>query len=225
MKTLYNKRISRRADGERHQFAFFAACAIGILAAVFVIGLQVGRMIEKNAASTGSGPLKGAVPPPAQPAASKGAATEISKDLGAFSEEAGKVPVVPPPDAKATAYEVEKRLTFQESLPRKVDRPAPLVRAFRTDNNAVSKTGNPREAGRREYVVQAGAFRDRGAAESCRKRLEKAGYRVRVRMPDAKTGEKYHRVLLEPFASGGAARKAVRKLKSEMNIEAFILPG
>ena len=225
MKTLYNKRVSRRGDGERHQFAFFAAGAIAILAAVFVIGLQVGRMIEKNAAPSDSRPLKGAVPPAAQAIAPKGAGTDIRKDLGAFSEEAGKVPVVPPPDAKTTDNEVEKRLTFQESLPRKEDRPAPLVQASRTGNKAVPEAEDARETGGRKYVVQAGAFQDKGAAESCRKRLEKAGYRVRVRIPDANNGEKYHRVLLEPFASSGAAQKAVRRLKSEMKIDAFILPG
>ena len=224
MKTLYNKKGFRRGDGERHQFAFFAVGAIVILAAVFVIGLQVGRVIEKNAATRESGSVKGTVPPAAQAKASKGVGIEIRKDLGAFSEEAGQVPVVPPPDAKATVNEVEKRLTFQESLPRKEDRPVPLVRSSRTDNGAVSGSEDGRGAGGGKYIVQAGAFRDNGAAEACRKRLEKAGYPVRVMKPEVKNGEKYHRVLLGPFTSTGAARKAIRKLKSDFKIDAFVPP-
>ncbi|MBI5342955.1 MAG: hypothetical protein HZB63_06540, partial [Deltaproteobacteria bacterium] len=171
MKYLYNKRGHRRGDGERHSFAFFAVGAIVVLAAVFVIGLQVGRVIEKNAASDGRTGKALAAPQAIQGTPPQPAANDIGKNLGSFSEEAGKVPVVPPPNAKDTVGDVEKRLTFQDTLPRKEAGPVPLVRAAQKDNAAVSAGS---ENGRKKYLVQAASFREKGTAESFRKRLAKA---------------------------------------------------
>jgi cell division septation protein DedD len=199
--------------------------AIVILAAVFVIGLQVGRVIEKSAVSPETRSVKSAVPAVTKNAPVKGDATDIRKDLGSYSEEAVKVPVVPPPDARTTVNEVEKGLTFQETLQRKDASPGPLLRPSRTDNTAVSKGRDGRDTGGQKYAVQAGSFRDKGAAEACRKRLENAGLTVRVVKADAKNGDKYYRVMVGPFTEKGAARKAVQKLKNEMKIDAFLRPG
>jgi septal ring-binding cell division protein DamX len=223
VKYLYNKRGYRRGDGERHSFAFFAVGAIVVLAAVFVIGLQVGRVIEKNSASSDGRTGKVlAAPQAVQGAAARPAAADIGKNLGAFSEEAGKVPVVPPPDAKETMGDVEKRLTFQDTLPRKEAGPVPLVRAAQKDNAAVSAGA---EDGRKKYLVQAASFREKGTAESFRKRLVKAGYAVRLVKGTGKKREKYFRVLVGPFADRESARKTVEKLKTEMQVEAYLLPG
>ncbi len=224
MKYLYNKKGHMRGEGERNQFAFFAVGAIVILAAVFVIGLQVGRVIEKNAGSPEPRPVKSPVPAVTKSAPDKGEATDIRKDLGSYSEEAVKVPVVPPPDARTTVNEVEKGLTFQETLQRKDARPGPLLRASRTDNAGVSKGREGRGDGGQKYSVQAGSFREKGAAEACRKRMDNAGFTVRVVKAEAKNGDKFYRVMLGPFTEKGAARKAVQKLKTEMKIDAFLRP-
>ena len=223
MKYLYNNRKYRRGDGEKYSFAFFAAGAVVVLAAVFVIGLQVGRMIEKNAAISDGRSGKGTGAQQAGSAAKpKTAATDVGKDLSAFSEEAGKVPAVPPPNAKDTAREVEKRLTFQETLPRKETVPIALLQAAKKDNTAVLRGT---EEGKKKYVVQASTFRDKGKAESFRKRLADAGYAVRLAKGTGKNRERLYRVLIGPFADRESARKAVENLRKEMQVEAYLLPG
>ncbi|HZW36012.1 MAG: SPOR domain-containing protein [Deltaproteobacteria bacterium] len=222
MKSLYNKQGRRRGEGEGHSYAFFAVGAIVVLAAVFVIGLQVGRVIEKDAAAVPNARPGKASPAPANPETPpRAGAADIRKDLGAFSEEASKVPVIPPPIA---VDEGEKKFTFPETLEKKEATVVPLVRAKK--DVAPAREAQPaKSSGGRKYVVQAGAFRDKGAAEAQRKKLGKAGYSVRVVQAARKNRQPYFRVLLGPFSDGEAAKKAVRRLKNEMKIEAFLIQG
>lgn len=210
MKSLYNKKGHRRGEGERGPFAFFAVGAVVVLAAVFVIGLQVGRVIEKGAAVPD---VRGGKSAPAG---------DIRKDLGSFSEETLKVPVVPPPFASSDVNEVEKKLTFQETLAKKEATTVPLVRPAQMDNAAPRGSA---ASGARKYSVQAGSFHDRKAAEACRKRLEKAGYAFRIVATARKDREKIFRVVAGPYPDAEAARKAVRRLKNEMKIDAFLMRG
>lgn len=212
MKSLYNKKGQRRGDGERNPFAFFAVGAVVVLALVFVIGLQVGRVVEK-----------GAAPPDARGGKSAGAG-DIRKDLGSFSEEALKVPVVPPPMASSDVNEVEKKLTFRETLSNKEATTVPLVRPAQKGEGVPAGTaaGDP---GGRKHFVQAGAFRDKGTAEARRKRLEKAGYAVRIVKTARRNRESVFRVLVGPYSDGEAARKAVRRMRGEMKIDALLVKG
>lgn len=212
MKSLYNKKGQRRADGERGPFAFFAAGAIVVLAVVFVIGLQVGRVVEKG-------------PPVPDGRAGKDAdAGDIRKDLGTYSEEAQKVPVVPPPFASSELNEVEKKLTFRETLANKEATTVPLVRP--APKRAVGSGGTAAgPSGVRKHVVQAGAFRDKATAEARRKKLERAGYAVRVVRSMKKNREEIFRVLVGPYPDGEAAGRAVGRIKGEMKIDAFLLQG
>lgn len=221
MKTLYNKQGRKRGDGEGHSYVFFAVGAIVVLAAVFVIGLQVGRVIEKDAAVADARSGKASPAPANREPSPPGSAADIRKDLGAFSEEASKVPVVPPPIA---ANEVEKKFTFPETLEKKEATVVPLVRAKKDGADAPGARPAP-PAAARKFIVQAGAFRDKGAAEAQRKKLGKAGYAVRVVQAARKNRQRYFRVLVGPFPDGEAAKKAVRRLKSEMKIDAILIQG
>jgi cell division protein FtsN len=225
VKTLYNRKGQRRGEGERHQYAFFAAGAIVVLAAVFVIGLQVGRVIEKSSAAPDIRAGKNAASSPGQPAATPSVAGDIKKDIGSYSEDAAKVPVVPPPDARTTVNEVEKKLTFRETLAKKEATPVPLVRTTRKDNTVTQGAEAARSSSAGKYHVQAGAFRDKGGAEAQRKRLDKAGYAARVVKTAKKNRETVFRVMVGPFPDGEAARKAVRRLKEEMKIDALMIQG
>ena len=107
MRYLYNKKRGfRSSEGERFQFAFFVVGAIVLLAVAFVIGLQVGRVVEKNAEQRRieANKVKGRI------VIGNEAESEIRKDLGVFSEEAGNVPPVPPPSAGEHLNETEKSL-------------------------------------------------------------------------------------------------------------------
>lgn len=211
MKSLYNKKGQRRGEGERSPFAFFAAGAIVVLAAVFVIGLQVGRVVEKGAAVPDGG---GRNP----------AGGDIRKELGSYSEEAQKVPVVPPPSAASDVNEVEKKLTFRETLANREATTVPLVRP--TQKGGEAARGSATEgSGAGRYLVQAGAFRDKATAEARRKALERAGYAVRVVRTTKKNREGLFRVLVGPYPDGDAAKKAVRRIRGEMKIDAFLAQG
>lgn len=212
MKSLYNKKGLRRREGDKGPFAFFAVGAIVVLAAVFVIGLQVGRMIEKRAPAPE--PRGGKSPPPA----------DIRKELGSFSEETQKVPVVPPPVAASEVNEVEKKLTFRDTLAKKEATAVPLVRPS-PKGDPGARAPEAGVASTRKYLVQAGSFRGKKAADACRRRLSKAGYAVRIVKATGKDREKVFRVVAGPYADAEAARKAVRKLKDEMKVDAFLLQG
>jgi len=218
VRSLYNKKRNfRRAEGERSQFAFFVVGAVVLLAVAFVIGLQVGRVVEKNAerrrneANKVAGPIE----------IGKENDSEIRKDIGVFAEEAGKVPPVPPPSADARLTETEKSLTFRETLSKKESAPVLLVKP------APGKTGSDPAAshpgGPAKRMIQVAAFRDRKAAEAFRKRLEKDGWKTAVvQGPGGKSGD-YHKVVVGPYPERDAANLAIRKLKSEWKMNAFLV--
>lgn len=219
MKYLYNRKGSQRGEGDRTQHAFFVVGAIVVMVAMFLIGLQVGRVIERGGRTAEA---------KSEPAAAKAgaAASDIKKDLGAFSRDAVSVPIVPPPDAKEATNDVEKSLTFRDTLSKKEDVPVPLERAAPKDNASVPKVaGGGTPAGGRGFLVQIGAFRDKGIAESYRRKMEKAGFPVKTVKGTGKTGETLYRVFVGPYAEKDAARRARKRIKSEMKIDAFLLRG
>ncbi|MGE5188563.1 MAG: SPOR domain-containing protein [Gemmatimonadota bacterium] len=209
MKTLYNRRY-RGGNGERRSFAFFAVGGLAVLAAVFVIGLQVGRYVEK----TGT-PREGQADRPA-----RDNAADIRKDLGAFSEEAAGVRAVPPPDAKDDARATERSVTFPETLARKDPGPMALVRP----RGAKAAAGRPAAPPDKPFLVQSAVFRNKGSAQDMRARLLKAGFPAKIVESRGTKGVLF-RVLVGPFAARDAAVKTVRKLKSEMKIDAVIVRG
>jgi cell division protein FtsN len=223
VKSLYNRKGQRRHEGERHSFAFFAVGAVVILAAVFVIGLQVGRVVERSADETDA--RAGKASTSAESRSAPAAATEIRKDLGSYSEEAAKVPVVPPPLATSTVSEVEKKLTFRETLANKEATTVPLAPAPKKAEGASTGDGAQKAHGAARYQVQAGAFREMKAAEARRKRIEKSGFQPRVVRTSRKNRDAVFRVLIGPFPDVEAAGKAVRRLKNELKIDALMIKG
>jgi cell division protein FtsN len=211
---LYNKKRGfRSSEGERFQFAFFVVGAIVLLVAAFVIGLQVGRVVEKNAeqrrkeANRLEGPIEIA----------KEAESEIRKDLGVFSEEAGNVPSVPPPSADEHLNETEKSLTFRETLVKKDPDPILLVRPTPVEKKH-KRTAAAKTTPKGTLMVQVAAFRDRAAAEAFRKRLQKDGFPAGM-----VTGGGYQKVVVGPYPDREAANHAIRKLKSEWKVDSFLV--
>ena len=214
MRYLYNKKRGfRSSEGERFQFAFFVVGAIVLLAVAFVIGLQVGRVVEKNAEQRRieANKVKGRI------VIGNEAESEIRKDLGVFSEEAGNVPPVPPPSAGEHLNETEKSLTFRETLAKKDPEPVLLVRPAPTKKET-KRTTAAKDAPKGTLMVQVAAFRDKAAAEAFRKRLEKDGFQVEMRL-----GGGYHKVVVGPYPDRAAANRAIRKLKSEWKVNPFLV--
>ena len=214
MRYLYNKKRGfRSSEGERFQFAFFVVGAIVLLAVAFVLGLQVGRIVEKNAQKRRieANKQEGTI------VIGKETESEIRKDLGVFSEEAGKVAPVPPPSAGEHLNETEKSLTFRETLAKKDPDPVLLVRTTPTKKEP-ARTTAAKTAPKGSLMVQVAAFRDRTAAEAFRKRLEKGGFHAEMTQ-----GGGYHKVVVGPYPDRAAANRAIRKLKSEWKVNPFLV--
>lgn len=214
MRYLYNKKRGfRSSEGERFQFAFFVVGAIVLLAVAFVIGLQVGRVVEKNAEQRRieANKVKGRI------VIGNEAESEIRKDLGVFSEEAGNVPPVPPPSAGEHLNETEKSLTFRETLAKKDPEPVLLVRPAPTKKET-KRTTAAKDAPKGTLMVQVAAFRDRAAAEAFRKRLRKDGFQA-----DMIQGGGYHKVVVGPYPDREAANRAIQKLKAAWKVNPFLV--
>ena len=221
MRYLYNrKRGFRRADGERSPFAFFVVGAVVLLAVVFVLGLQVGRIVEKSAeqrrneANKVGGPIENR----------KETEAEIRKDLGVFSEEAGKVPPVTPPGADESLKETEKSTTFRETLAKKEPDPVLLVKPAPGKTAPEPASAVPK-APVGKLMVQVAAFREKAAAESFRNRLEKDGWKATVVKGEGGKSGHYYKVVVGPYPDKDAANRAIRKLKSEGKANAFWVRG
>lgn len=214
MKSLYNRKGTRRPDGEKHSFAFFATGALAVLAAMFLIGLQVGRMIEKSAAKKeiAGGKAGGEI------VVGQEGAAEISREIGAFSAEAEKLRSAPAPSPEERVRETERSVTFRETLERK--NPGPAALSGRSSVRA-EKESAPQPDGGRLYV-QAAAFRDRQAAERMRLRLARAGYRA-TSVAGGRQGADLHRVLVGPYAEKKAASRAMARIAAEFRVKAFLV--
>jgi len=212
VKTLYNRKYGG-GDGERRSFAFFVVGGLAVLAAVFLIGLQVGRYVEKSGASREDQGGK----------TRQDNTADIRKDLGAFSEEAAGVRAVPPPDADNDAKLAEKSVTFPETLARKEAGPTPLVRpgAKGKGTSSAGRAAAPRE---KPFLLQSGVFRNKNSAREMKARLSKAGYPAKVVESRGKKGVLF-RVLVGPYAGKDSAVKTIRKLKTEMKVNAVLVRG
>lgn len=219
MKTLYNRKGIRRGGEERSQFAFFLTGALVLFAIVFVIGIQVGRVIEKNAAKREREARKeGGAIVVGKPS------TEIGREIGSFSEEAAKLPSPPAPTPGERLRETERIVTFRETLERKEPKQADLVLppAKKEPSRETPEAAAPAPSGARLFV-QAAAFRDRTGAEAMRKRLVKGGYKASIAAPDAGRGETFHRVLVGPYPDRDAATRAMKKLAAEIKGKPFLV--
>lgn len=220
MKYLYNKQGPRRLDADRKPFAFFVVGAVVVLGVVFVIGLQVGRYVERRAAVQDG---RAAKAPEAPGNAARPPQAEIRKELNAFSDEAASVPSVKPQTAKEELAQTEKELTFRRTLSGKESAAVPL--APRAAAGAPAPAG---EAGAMSsFAVQAGAFKDRKAAEALREKLSKGGVKASVvtAAPRGNEKKRLYRVIVGPFPTKEEANRAMMKLKSEMNVQAILVAG
>ncbi len=222
MRSLRHKLGFRRGDPERRSFAFFVVGTLVVIAVAFFLGFQLGRYVEKSAGKEAAGKIA-----PLGPAAENGAriatSAEIRKDMSAFSEEAMKIPAVPPPAAiPPTAGDdlkkTESEATFPESLSRKDPSPEPMGKKKET-----ARVYPP--SGEAKFMLQAGAMKSRETAEGLRKRLDRRGYNAKVIHAKTRTLGEVYRVRVGPFGSRGEAMKAMKAIRAEMKIDVILLKG
>lgn len=222
MKTLRHKLGFRRGDPDSHSFAFFVVGSLVVIAVAFFLGFQLGRYIEKSVEKEegGKNVSRG---PAGENGARIATTTEIRKDMSTFSEEALKIPGVPPPMAiPPTAGDdlkkTESEATFPESLSRKDPSPEPM-------GKKKEKTPVATPSGEAKFMLQAGAMKSREPADALRKRLDRSGYKAKViRVTTRNLGEVY-RVRVGPFGSRDEAVKAMKAIRNEMKIDVILLKG
>ncbi|GAB4367145.1 MAG: hypothetical protein Kow00128_11320 [Deltaproteobacteria bacterium] len=213
MKTLYNRRGVRRGDGDRSQFAFFLTGAIVVLAVVFVIGIQVGRLIEKHAAEqeVASGKAGGEI------LVGKETAGETGPPPGAAGGGEG-----PPPQNPAERIrDTERSVTFRETL-EKAGPVSPKLTPSVPAGSAASKPRDAASSASRLYV-QAAAFRNRQGADAMREKLEKAGFSATVSPSMSRKAGMIHRVLVGPYDGKQEAERALRTIAESFRTRPFLV--
>jgi cell division protein FtsN len=179
----------------------------------FVLGLQVGRIVEKHAeqrrkeANKFGGPI----------VIGKESESQIGKDLKVFSEEAGKVHPVPPPSADEHLNETEKSLTFRETLAKKDPEPI-LLEKPSPATKGPEQTAAPHPQQTARFMVQVAAFRNPETAEKLKKQLIQDGFKTVV---EPRGG--YHKVIVGPYQDKGAANQTIRKLKAKWKVDPFLV--
>ncbi len=231
MRIVYNKK-GHRGEGERQSFAFFIVGAVVVLVAVFLVGIYFGRELEKGGGpasdnrvfkAAGEGPrAEWAVQ--GGPESARGS-DNVRREMGSFSEDALRIPVVPPGRAEAVlpSPEPDNALTFQESLSKKNADPVPLEKPKSVPDSG--KSAKPENRKNDGVLIQAGAFKDKEKAETRRKKMEKAGYSVRIARSGKDGKEGLFLVVAGPFPDKETARNAIQKLKTEMKIDAIAVKG
>jgi len=230
VRSLRHKLGFRRGDPERHSFAFFVVATLVVIAVAFFLGFQLGRYVEKGAWKEAGGNIA-----PRGPAGENGAriptSAEIRKDISAFSEEAVKIPAVAPPAATPpTAGEdlkkTESEATFPEALSREDPSPEPMGKKKEKEKEKEKEKAPVVSPSRlAKFMLQAGAMKNRDAADALRRRLERGGYKAMViRATPRKNGEVY-RVRVGPFGSHEEATKAMKAIRSGMKIDVILLKG
>ncbi len=228
MKSLRHKLRYRRGDPDRHSFAFFVVGTLVVIAFAFFLGFQLGRYVEKSAVKEAAG--KFVFPAPtAENGARTTTSAEIRKDMSAFSEEASKIPGVPPPGAiPPTAREdlkkTESEATFPESLSRKDPSPEPMGKKKgkeKEKEKEKAKVSSP--SGEAKFMLQAGAMKSRESADALRRRLESNGYKAKVIHATTRTLGEVYRVRVGPFGSRDEAMKAMKAIRTEMKIDVILL--
>ena len=211
MKTVRYKARYRRGDSDRYSHAFFILGALVAVAIIFLIGFQVGRIVEKGAAK--------------ERVAGKGDARtkeNIRKEILSYSEEAVRIPVVtpspppppPPPDAGEELKKTEENVKFPDSLTRKDAAHQPLVKP----------KAQGESNGKKRFILQAGALKNREAAESLKGRLEKEGYKARVILvPGKGTAKDLYKVRIGPHGSKEEALKSMRDIRTALKIDVILL--
>jgi len=222
VRSLRHKLGFRRGDPERRSFAFFVVGTLVVIAVAFFLGFQLGRYVEKSAGKETAGKIAH-LGPAAENGARIATSAEIRKDMSAFSEEALKIPAVPPPAAiPPTAGDdlkkTESEATFPESLSRKDPSPEPMVKKKET-----ARVYAP--SGEAKFMLQAGAMKSRETAEGLRKRLDRRGYNAKVIHAKTRTLGEVYRVRVGPFGSRGEAMKAMKAIRAEMKIDVILLKG
>ncbi len=210
MRTARYKARYRRGEPDRYYNAFFIFGALVVVAAIFFIGLQVGRVVER-----------GAMKEKTARKADAGTKEKIRKQMTSYTDEAVRIPVVtpappppPPPNAGEELKKTEATATFPDSLTRKDNVPQPLVKP---------KAG-AESASKKRFILQAAALKTREAAESLKGKLEREGYKARVILVPGKGKEKdLYKVRIGPHGSKEEALKAMRDIRTALKIDVILL--
>ena len=214
MRTLRHKSGKKWGDPDRFSNTFFIMGALVVFAVVFFLGLQVGRIVERDRASG--------------PSARKDEGQrkeEIQREMSAYSEEAVQIPIVmpppPPPDPIEELKISEKAVTFPDSLTRKDAVPQPLVKP-KTPAPAPAPKPAAATPAKKVLMLQASAFRSRESADALKTKMDNKGFKAKV-VREVVGGKDLYKVQAGPYASREDATKAVKEIKTAFKLDAIIV--
>ena len=209
MKTVRYKSGKRRGDSDRGSYAFFVLGALVVFAAVFFVGFQVGRFVEKDRAK-GLEVRKG-----------EGRKKEsILREMSAYSEDAVRIPVVDPPPSPSANEELKKSeeaATFPDSLTRKDAVPQPLIKPKAPAQGSASAV-----QAKKKFLLQAGALKTREAADALKAKLDGAGFPAKV-LHGSTNGEDVYRVRVGPHRSKEEATKVMKSIQAALKIDVILI--
>ena len=247
---IFNRNNEKKAgEADRFSQVFFVIGAIIVFTVVFFLGMQVGRVVEKEQAKR-QDVRKG----------ERRVKDEIRRDMSAYSEEAVRIPVVMPPPPPAAGEELNKTgesanlpdlIALNDPAPQpqappkesasvpaskpKASVPAPKSDAFApietatkapaTKEPVTKESASKPAAGsstKKTFMLQASALRNREAANSLKAKLEKKGFQTRI-LREVSDGKELYKVRVGPYGSKEEAAKAVKDIRAAFNIDAIIL--
>lgn len=221
MKTLRHKSGKKWGDSDRFSHAFFIIGSLVVLTVVFFIGLQVGRIIEKDQA--GSLSVR----------RDEGRKREdIQQEMSKYSAEAVQIPVVVPPpppptepsDASEELKKSEKEATFPDSLTRKDAVPQPLVKP-KEPAPASKPASAPKSAAAspaKKFTLQVSASGNREASDDLKAKLDKKGFKAKVSRENT-GGKELYKVKVGPYGSKEEAAKVKKDIRAALNIDALLI--
>ncbi|MFP5399034.1 MAG: SPOR domain-containing protein [Gammaproteobacteria bacterium] len=169
-------------------------------------------------------PRKDAVPPLAAPAAAGSApqapartraSGQVSAPASAPEAVAASAPATPqtPPPVAPQPTPVAQPPEPAPAANDDGERARALLEARPTAMAAAPVASERSDATGARFVVQVGAFADRGAAQKTRERVERLGLKTYTQVVETRDGPRT-RVRVGPFASRDEADKAVARLKT-----------
>jgi DedD protein len=152
------------------------------------------------------------------PAASA-AAPEPAPVAESKPEPAPKAEAPPAPAEKVAKTEAPEKKAVSKAESRAEQKVADAAKARALLDGKSVSTGDAADGGR--YVVQVGAFAEKGKAREAQQKLERAGLKNYTNVAETKNGTRI-RVRAGPFASKAEADRAAEKIKG-LDLPAAIL--
>jgi cell division protein FtsN len=204
-------KYSKKKKGDGIGFKFLIVSLLIIMFVIFVIGLQIGRVVEKTSReSRGSRVVTRTFDEEDIGERIRGEIERMRESPKENSSDRGRVPSAVPGQQKGSAQRDKKQST-EEKKPASIDLSRKRDEQRKTDV-------------RREMLyLQVGVFSVEKNAESMKRRLEKYGLKVKLETFKQRKGGVLRRVLVGPFLTAAELTKERGKIERLTGIKPVLV--